>query len=216
MKRKTIYDALEDRISNQNYGSLRLRRTRPSDQPRVRFAASPDRALAARLNVPIESIPVHDDDNNPLPKGDLLNAIHGFVSTYFHEKEALEGMNGLMKCMDASALLVLGMLVEEFVDELIGENGHFMLATENCEESDSSIADEVIQEFVMLDEHGNVEVPDSKVISVSRQEVVTGLKAPERSTNAAAAKTQGAQDSSLNSGKDVDRQDFDYSSDDYL
>lgn len=156
----SLYDALEDRIKKHHAtGFLSSDSDVNDDRPRSRFSALPNHALAQRLNVPVDAIPVPDTDSvngETLPRSDLLNAIHGYTSNLFHQRATDGQHNGLMRSMDESALLTLGMLVEELASEVIGTSGHLMLAEQYAAQDTSTMpADEVVQDFKKLDRYGN-------------------------------------------------------------
>lgn len=60
-----------------------------------------------------------------LPSGELLSALHAYVSHFFARKEEGVGVEKqkLWRCMDETALIALGILVEESAREISGETG---------------------------------------------------------------------------------------------
>lgn len=191
----TVYDALEDRIKKHHAtGFLYSDAADPIDErPKSRFAAPPDHALAARLNISVDDVPFPDTrdalDGKTLPKTDVLNAIHGYTSNLFHARAPTEEgrENGLMRCMDGSALLALGMFLEELADDLVGKQGHMMLAKTDCSEFDNgttaSWQNESIQVFERVDDSGTGVGPMSRPIAKHRNPESTSTKVrPGRST----------------------------------
>ena len=62
--------------------------------------------------------------NQQLPSGELLSAIHAYVSKLY-SRNAESDRRPVWKCMDETALIALGILMEETAREVLGETGDF-------------------------------------------------------------------------------------------
>jgi hypothetical protein len=61
-------------------------------------------------------------EDQKLPSGDLLSALHAYISKYYSRNEAY-GNQKVWKCMDETALIAFGILMEETAREVLGETG---------------------------------------------------------------------------------------------
>lgn len=152
-KHTTIYHALEDKIRKRHatgYLAPKVQSHRQHQQqqqerdqqhdgtspPRPHRAADPRDALAARLGTHPSQLP----DVPPslaLPSSDLLDAVHGHAALLYGGAAADEDNRQAaaphaLQSMNESALLTIGIVVEEWVKEAIGADGHFCL-TATCE-----------------------------------------------------------------------------------
>jgi hypothetical protein len=76
-----------------------------------------------------------------LPSGDLLSAIHAYISKLY-SRTGDEDDPETWKCMDETALIALGILLEETAREALGETGDFaFLEAADEEETDVSSSD---------------------------------------------------------------------------
>jgi len=57
-----------------------------------------------------------------LPSGDMLSALHAYVSKLYARNECPE-MEKTWRCMDETALMAFGILMEEMANEMLGETG---------------------------------------------------------------------------------------------
>jgi hypothetical protein len=95
-----------------------------------------------------------------LPTGELLSALHAYIAKLYSRTEGLE-MEKVWKCMDETALIAFGILMEETVRETLGETGDLAL-TEAADEQ---------EERVLADEDEDEQDSDVKsVISARREE----------------------------------------------
>jgi hypothetical protein len=76
----------------------------------------------------------HLPDELELPEGELLEAIHAYASDFYGAQG--DGMEVMAGNMDGTALLALGILLEEVAREQLGENGDLALL-EGEEESET-------------------------------------------------------------------------------
>lgn len=96
-------------------------------------AVRPEEALFRRLNAPIryeetdfyfahEKLP----SNRPLPNTDLLESVHAYSSD-FYEHATPDGGRGDYQSMDETALIAMGVLLEEMAKEALGKTGDLVL-----------------------------------------------------------------------------------------
>jgi hypothetical protein len=74
-----------------------------------------------------------------LPSSELLSALHGWFSNYYDRSQASANQK-VWKFMDETALIALGILMEESAREILGETGDLAL-TEAMDESEDSEED---------------------------------------------------------------------------
>ena len=76
-----------------------------------------------------------------LPESDLLKAIHGYTSKFYdakdHDSSAMGNWNVNERSMDETALLALGILLEEAGKEVLGRRGDLVF-TEGAEDAQGS------------------------------------------------------------------------------
>lgn len=96
-------------------------------------AVHPEEALFRRLNAPIryeetdfyfahEKLP----STRPLPSTDLLESVHAYTSD-FYEHATPDGDHGNYQSMDETALIAMGILLEEMAKEALGKTGDMVL-----------------------------------------------------------------------------------------
>jgi hypothetical protein len=77
-----------------------------------------------------------------LPSGDLLSAIHAYISKLY-SRTGDEDEPETWKCMDETALIAMGILLEETAREALGDTGDFaFLEAADEEETDASSSDD--------------------------------------------------------------------------
>lgn len=91
----------------------------------------PDEVLFKQANAPIryEETDYYNAHtrlpaNQELPSGELLTAIHAYVSKLY-SRTAERDSQPAWKCMDETALIAFGILMEETAREVLGETGDF-------------------------------------------------------------------------------------------
>jgi hypothetical protein len=113
-RRKTVYDGVAGRLKNhEGQGRDEWR----DDVNPNRKLLAPDDYLLRLPNAPEEGIPVeyHPD----LPSSDLLKAVHLYAAEYYKERGLWQGY----RSMDETALIGVGILLEEYLHDLLGPNG---------------------------------------------------------------------------------------------
>ncbi|KAI5811521.1 hypothetical protein DFH27DRAFT_32957 [Peziza echinospora] len=117
----TIYDAVAGTITSHGF-------TPNSDPhrppPLAPHPIGPDEALGRRRHAPPDGIPF-EDDKPGLPDSLLLRSIHQYAIDFYTAREDLEGSAGAggRAAMDETALIAIGILLEEEVKMLLGEWG---------------------------------------------------------------------------------------------
>ncbi|KZM20957.1 uncharacterized protein EKO05_0008446 [Ascochyta rabiei] len=139
-----VYDAVAGRVTQAGLiGNI-------TDVKSSRQPLRPDEVLFKQANAPIRyeetdyynahaSLPA----DQQLPSGELLTAIHAYVSTLY--SRTVEGdSQPTWKCMDETALIALAILMEETAREVLGETGDFAFveAADDEEEEVLGVRDE--------------------------------------------------------------------------
>ncbi|KAI9931213.1 hypothetical protein ASPWEDRAFT_233801 [Aspergillus wentii DTO 134E9] len=133
-RQANVYDAVAGRVnahgflSSASYTS-KYRDTASSSARAVR----PEEVLFRRQNAPTrfeendfyfahESLP----PARPLPSSDLLEAIHAYSADYYNHA-TIDGGQDDYQSMDETALIAMGILIEEMAKESLGETGDLVL-----------------------------------------------------------------------------------------
>ncbi|KAI9756603.1 MAG: autophagy protein 5 [Chaenotheca gracillima] len=135
----TVYDAVAGRVTARGFVPAQpiIASTRDT-QGGFNVAVPPEEVLFRRKGAPTryEEEDVYFanerlDIDQELPDSDLLKAIHTYV-TDFYARTATSEHEGLIdwRSMDETALLALGILLEESVDEELGETGDLVFVEE--------------------------------------------------------------------------------------
>ncbi|KAF2832206.1 hypothetical protein CC86DRAFT_87407 [Ophiobolus disseminans] len=122
-RRLNVYDAVAGKVTLAGLVG-NVTDIKASKQP-----LRPDEVLFKQKKAPIryeetdyyfahEKLPA----NQQLPSGDLLSAIHAYVSKLYSRTPRLEA-DKAWKCMDETALIAFGILLEETAKEVLGETG---------------------------------------------------------------------------------------------
>ncbi|KAA8897044.1 hypothetical protein TRICI_006806 [Trichomonascus ciferrii] len=139
---KTVYDGVAGRLKNHE-GQRRDEWRDDDDVSPNRKLLAPDDYLLRLPNAPEEGIPVeyHPD----LPSSDLLKAVHLYAAEYYKERGLWQGY----RSMDETALIGVGVLLEEYIRDLLGPNGcefYAMAKDTNDEEEEEDNDDEEQQQ----------------------------------------------------------------------
>ncbi|KAF8464584.1 hypothetical protein BDZ91DRAFT_729428 [Kalaharituber pfeilii] len=117
----TLYDAVAGRASAQGLITDRDRHKRQSRAP-----IGPDEVLGRKANAFKRGIPYEEKPG--LPDSDLLKAVHQYAMDFYHRN----GMDGVAAwAMEETALLAIGMLLEESVKSALGPNGDLAFVDES-------------------------------------------------------------------------------------
>lgn len=121
-----------------------------TDAKSSRQPLRPDEVLFKQANAPIryEETDYYNAHarlpaDQRLPSSELLTAIHAYTSKLYSRAAESEGLPA-WKCMDETALIAFGILMEETARETLGETGDFAFieAADNDEENVSGVSDE--------------------------------------------------------------------------
>ncbi|KAF1953879.1 hypothetical protein CC80DRAFT_449747 [Byssothecium circinans] len=139
----TVYDAVAGKITQSGFLGPKAVEQRRAIQP-----LRPDEVLFKKANAPTryeetdyyfahKRLP----DDQKLPDGDLLSALHSYVSKLYAWKQQ-PGQRRVWKCMDETALIALGILMEEMAKETLGETGDLALLEAANSEEEAILAEE--------------------------------------------------------------------------
>lgn len=174
-RQATVYDAVAGRVSSTGFIPPNPRVSAYRDTPSSStVAVPPEEVLFRRKGAPIRY--EEDDfywsdrrltDKQKLPESDLLKAIHSYASDFYGRAVKGRGMVDF-ESLDETALLAVGVLLEEMAGEVLGETGDLafvegeddgagegVLPEESTpsgdEELDSTAVSEVASEAATLD-----------------------------------------------------------------
>ncbi|KAH1291166.1 hypothetical protein KXX11_000247 [Aspergillus fumigatus] len=133
-RQATVYDAVAGRVNahgflpSVSYASKHRDTASSSSRP-----VRPEEVLFRRQNAPIryeendfyfanESLPA----DCPLPTSDLLEAIHAYTADFYDHATIDRGQDDYQS-MDETALIAMGILMEEMAREALGETGDLVL-----------------------------------------------------------------------------------------
>ncbi|KAF1360379.1 hypothetical protein EJ07DRAFT_45181, partial [Lizonia empirigonia] len=120
-----VYDAVAGRVTQAGLlGNI-------TDVKSSRQPLRPDEVLFKQANAPVryEETDYYNAHarlpaDQQLPTGELLTAIHAYVSKLYSRTAEGESQPA-WKCMDETALIAFGILMEETAREVLGETGDF-------------------------------------------------------------------------------------------
>ncbi|KAF2499799.1 hypothetical protein BU16DRAFT_536099 [Lophium mytilinum] len=128
-RRATLYDAVTGRVTDAGFTVDKATRRKHRDTKQAYAPLRPDEVLYKGSNAPdrfAETDQYFAHRNLPsqlaLPDSDLLASIHAYVSQYCAAMPR-DDREKAWKSMDESALLAMGVLIEEAVRESIGKTG---------------------------------------------------------------------------------------------
>ncbi|KAF2178573.1 hypothetical protein K469DRAFT_695370 [Zopfia rhizophila CBS 207.26] len=147
-RRATVFDATAGRVSQP--GVIPLQSVRSSKYTSAQ-PFRPDEVLFRQKNAPTRYAETdfyfantHLGADQALPCSDLLNALHAYVSK-FYASSSEKLSEKAWKSMDETALIALGILVEETVKEVLGETGELaFLGTPEDSPEPSSAGDSAL------------------------------------------------------------------------
>ncbi|PSS27461.1 hypothetical protein M430DRAFT_154429 [Amorphotheca resinae ATCC 22711] len=128
-RRATVYDAVAGRISAAGFipKDLVIPSTRDTTSTST-TAVSPEAVLFRQRNAPTryEETDIYFANerelNADLPDSDLLKALHCYASD-FYSRATTDGGSGDWRSLDETALIALGILMEEATRDVLGETG---------------------------------------------------------------------------------------------
>ncbi|KAF8531306.1 hypothetical protein BDD12DRAFT_869838 [Trichophaea hybrida] len=121
----TIYDAISSRVNYEGFIRPAFLNEFKEERVRSGVARPADEVLARRIRAPDYVAPVDSKEYDArLPDNDLMIAIHQYASDFY----SAHGMAPISsKSMDESALIAMGLLLEETIEQLLGGGGHLAL-----------------------------------------------------------------------------------------
>ena len=126
----SLYDAVAGRIGYEGFLEQQQQSSKYRDTSSTSHSAvPPDEVLFRRKNGPVryEEDDVYSADRHlqayqRLPESDLLKVIHAYTADY-NDAVATEGPRRDVRSMDETALLAMGILLEEAAAETLGQTG---------------------------------------------------------------------------------------------
>ncbi|KAJ6095520.1 hypothetical protein N7486_006266 [Penicillium sp. IBT 16267x] len=143
-----LYDSVAGRVNNNGFAALRATRygdtqasggrdLRPEE---VLYRHKPNKLKKIGEDESCyfahETLPA----DRPLPSSEILKAVHAYSADFYTQKLRDSGKHNFYS-MDESALLAVGILMEELAKEQLGENGDMVL-TEEMWSSENEGADD--------------------------------------------------------------------------
>ncbi|PGH12907.1 hypothetical protein AJ79_04007 [Helicocarpus griseus UAMH5409] len=130
-RQANVYDAVAGRVSSSGFRSQPY--PSQASAPSASVPVTPEEVLFRRVNAPVryaENDFYFADERLPsdrkLPDSDMLKAIHTYASD-FYSRATLDQGHADWQSMDETALIALGILLEEASNELLGETGDMAL-----------------------------------------------------------------------------------------
>ncbi|KAJ4347467.1 hypothetical protein N0V95_005388 [Ascochyta clinopodiicola] len=163
-----VYDAVAGRVTQAGLiGNI-------TDVKSSRQPLRPDEVLFKQANAPVryEETDYYNAHarlpaDQQLPSGDLLTAIHAYVSKLY-SRTAEGGSQPMWKCMDETALIAFGILMEETAREILGETGDFAFV--------EAADDEEEQVIGARDEHEEPNMDGPEPIEVGSESTSDGSR----------------------------------------
>ncbi|KAA8648883.1 hypothetical protein EYZ11_006421 [Aspergillus tanneri] len=133
-RQATVYDAVAGRVNAHGFIPSAAYASKYRDTASSSFQpVRPEEVLFRRKNAPVryeendfyfahESLP----PNRPLPSSELLEAIHAY-SAEFYDNATIDRGQIDYKSMDETALIAMGIMIEEMARESLGETGDLVL-----------------------------------------------------------------------------------------
>ncbi|KAH8731398.1 hypothetical protein GQ44DRAFT_698687 [Phaeosphaeriaceae sp. PMI808] len=146
VRKSNIYDAVAGNVTQAGLlGNV-------TDAKASRQALRPDEVLFKQSDAPIryeETDYYFAHENLPagqqLPSGDLLGALHAYVSKLYSRNEGPETETA-WKSMDETALIAFGILMEETARDILGETGDFAFIEAAYDAEEDLLASEDVQD----------------------------------------------------------------------
>ncbi|KAL8892267.1 MAG: hypothetical protein Q9215_000780 [Flavoplaca cf. flavocitrina] len=142
----TVYDAVAGRISTHGFIPAIPQASKNRDTISTHHTAVPPEDVLFRRRHAPERYEEDDvyfaheslDDNRELPDSDLLKAVHAYTSD-FYGKGLGSKAEVDFRSMDETALMCVGMLLEEYMQNILGDTGDLMFV-EAGEEREGRVA----------------------------------------------------------------------------
>jgi len=119
----TVYDSVASRVNYEGFIKRGFLNEFKEERVRSGIARPADEVLSRRRRAPDGPVLLAESHDN-LPDSDLLVAVHQYASDFY-------GANGMAKIssrsMDETALIAIGILLEETMRHLLKDSGHLAL-----------------------------------------------------------------------------------------
>lgn len=142
-KQATLYDAVAGRVGYEGFLGEDAPTKYRDTISRSNIAVPPEEVLFRRKGAPIRyeeddiySADRHLGPHQRLPDSDLLKAIHAYASD-FYANATSDGGKRDFKSLDETALLAMGILLEEAAAEALGKTGDLALVEDAREEENA-------------------------------------------------------------------------------
>jgi hypothetical protein len=142
-KQATLYDAVAGRVGYEGFLGEDAPTKYRDTVSRSNIAIPPDEVLFRRRGAPVryeeDDIYTADRHLGPhqrLPDSDLLKTIHAYASD-FYANATPDGGKRDFKSLDETALLAMGILLEEAAAEALGKTGDLALVEDAREEEEA-------------------------------------------------------------------------------
>jgi hypothetical protein len=145
-KQATLYDAVAGRVGYEGFLGEDAPTKYRDTVSRSNIAIPPDEVLFRRRGAPVryeeDDIYTADRHLGPqqrLPDSDLLKTIHAYASD-FYANATPDGGKRDFKSLDETALLAMGILLEEAAAEALGKTGDLAFVEDAREEGETHVA----------------------------------------------------------------------------
>ena len=142
-KQATLYDAVAGRVGYEGFLGEDAPTKYRDTVSRSNIAIPPDEVLFRRRGAPVryEEVDIYTADRHlgpqqRLPDSDLLKTIHAYASD-FYANATPDGGKRDFKSLDETALLAMGILLEEAAAEALGKTGDLALVEDAREEENT-------------------------------------------------------------------------------
>lgn len=126
----TVFDAVAGRVGYEGFLSQKAPSKNRDTSSNIATAIAPEEVLFRRTGAPVryEEDDVYAADRHlgpaqQLPDSSLVKALHAYVADFYKDYTEDQGRIDL-KSMDETALLAMGILVEEAAREAVERMGH--------------------------------------------------------------------------------------------
>lgn len=144
-KQATLYDAVAGRVGYEGFLGEDAPTKYRDTVSRSNIAIPPEEVLFRRKGAPVR---YEEDDIYPadrhlgphqrLPDSDLLKTVHAYASD-FYANATSDGGKRDFKSLDETALIAVGILLEEAAAEALGKTGDLALVEDTHEDEEATV-----------------------------------------------------------------------------
>ena len=123
----TLYDAVAGRVNSDGFNRATRSTETPALPEHVLFRSAVAPELTEEQDVDLDNVYWASEKlqpNQELPESDILKAIHEYCSDFYSKTSPDHGESDF-KSLDGTALLAMGILLEEELKKALGETGDF-------------------------------------------------------------------------------------------